>query len=304
MKKRIISVLIISTMILTLVACSKDEPTKTVTNNTVTNTPTVTEEVKPTEETKPTEVIDDNTEVTPTDTVDEEDINSNSGEMPIPLDTEGNPLPIIGYDEDGNPEYMDDLEKEDAPLEINENDKETIKNEMANKEYTSERWMGETRYSLLKYFKEQFPVYSEEKLKEVINEYYPLSEEEEANMFIDFLVNLGTPKDEIRKEMMEYGIDVKYLDAREIDDLVLLANNVKTFLEEHPAMTKKNAYELLIDDGFNDTDARKVLNEIYIPLEEDDLIKAIKKDYNLNDYCYNEGHLEEYLQRYKDELEF
>ena len=280
MKKRIISLLIISTMILTLVACSKDEPTKNVTNNTVTNTPTVTEEVKPTEETKPTEAIDNNTEVTPTDTVDvidDKDEKKEDDKNEIEDTVDDSPLIT-----DPNDEYygMTEKQKEEAikqeeldELEWLEEEKNNVKaNEIRNALDGTDPFHnvvdengaiikgGYTAKEVVDTFVEQG--YDEE-LASIIVKEFALSPEDELKEVIDWGMACGITQSEMPSYLERRQVaDINLYNADDISWSDGAYNYLKNLYDSIPTMKKEDAIKFAKNNGYTEEEINNALNKL------------------------------------------
>lgn len=278
MKKRIISLLIISTMILTLVACSKDEPTKTVTNNTVTNVPTVTEEVKPTEETKPTEVIDNNAEVTPTDTVDVIDETcvepGETNEVPEEFD--------MGDGEDIRDEAIAEKIKNYCSEDNMENNLENM-------------FLFRTKANIAETvayeFKQECADIGDYPYEEIIVSYldklYPLTEEEQAKKLIEFYTYIGCSEEQLKNVFMENDLPVELIDTVGVDfkdSLVRLIQGLQA--EEMYGSSKVAFYNMLVDKGWLDNiseeELKSILNDTFVERTDDELRKYYETHPN---YC-------------------
>lgn len=314
MKKKLILMLTLI-FILGLSACSKDEPKKDTPTQaptqTVTEAPTsepvntvVTDVVTPTEEpveVTPTECVDTNNEILIMP--DEEQSLYENGKVKegvVPIADENGYVSY--YDEEGNLLYAQPT-PEPTPipcedLEITDNDYL----EMAT------GWLESIQ--LDNNLETDTPFWTKEDLRKQLIEYaipddiieqvlakYPLSDKEQADRLIEWSKYRGDGAERVKELFTENNISLEYFDEEAyMQDNSLVITAVQNLQEALFAITKQNLYDILIEQGYSDTDVRNALESAYIVRTDEELTNIYKSE------GASQTDINAALERYHNEL--
>lgn len=316
MKKKLILIVTLI-FILGLSACSKDEPKKDTPTQaptqTVTEAPTsepvntvVTDVITPTEEPvdiTPTDSEDTQTDDTLVEIPDEEQALYENGQVKegvIPKADENGYISY--YDEEGNLLYAQPTPEptpetcEDSGMTDNDY-LETAKELLAdipldnNLEIDAPFWTKEDlRKQLIEY------AIPEDMIEQVLTE-YPLSDKEQADKLIEWSKYRGDGAERVKELFTENKISLEYFDEKAyMQDNSLVITAVQNLQEALFAITKQNLYDILIEQGYSDTDVRNALESAYVVRTDEELINIYKSEGT------SQADIDAALERYHNEL--
>ena len=132
----------------------------------------------------------------------------------------------------------------------------------------------------------------------LLDEYYPLTPEEQTERFMAWCRYTGAGPEQAKETLEKYGLgeyfdEAKYLEAVSVSELI--STRIRNMQEELFTISKQNMYDSLTRNGYSDKDIREVIDTAYV----------IRTDDVLTDYLKNEGLSDEdinaFLERYHTE---